>query len=112
MAASRASERPKSPSGERNGLSLWEEIKAQGCTGSSRTVYRYLKTLKQVEVKAEANPQRIQKYTSNAAARPLTRDPKSLDELEKKDLAVLYQASTALRSAYDLVQDFLTMVHK
>lgn len=98
--------------GERNGLTLWEEIQEQGYMGSSRTVYRYLKTLKQAEVKAEANPQRIHKYTPNAAARLLTRDPKSLDELEKKDLAAFCQASTALRSAYDLVQDFLTMVHK
>ncbi len=47
--------------GERNGLTLWEEIQEQGYTGSSRPVYRYLKTLKQAEVKAEANPQRIQK---------------------------------------------------
>jgi transposase len=98
--------------GERNGQTLWEEIKAQGYTGSSRTVYRYLKTLKQGEVKAEANPQRIQKYTPNAAVRLLTRDPQSLDELEKEDLAAFCQASTVLRSAYDLVQDFLTMVHK
>ena len=98
--------------GERNGLTLWEEIQEQGYTGSSRPVYRYLKTLKQAEVKAEANPQRIQKSTPNAAARLLTRDPKSLDEREKKDLAAFCQSSTALRSAYDLVQDFLTMVHK
>lgn len=42
-------------------------IKEQGYTGSERTVYRYLETLKQAEVKASANPQRIQKYAPNAA---------------------------------------------
>ncbi len=37
--------------GERNGLALWRAIKEQGYTGSERTVYRYLETLKQAEGK-------------------------------------------------------------
>jgi transposase len=40
------------------------------------------------------------------------RDPKTLDEGEQEDLAAFCQASPALRSAYDLVQDFLMMLHK
>jgi len=40
------------------------------------------------------------------------RDPESLDEVEREDLAAFCQASTALKKAYDLVQDFLSMVHK
>jgi transposase len=47
--------------GERNGLTLWREIKEQGSTGSERTVYRSLETLKQAEVKASVDPQRILK---------------------------------------------------
>lgn len=47
--------------GEHNGLVLWQEIKDQGYTGTDRSVYRYLKTLKQVEVRASFNPERIQK---------------------------------------------------
>src|SRR5579859_4660112 len=38
--------------GEHNGLALWQEIKNQGYTGTDRSVYRYLKTLKQAEVQA------------------------------------------------------------
>ena len=53
--------------GERNGLALWREIKAQGYAGSARSVYAHLATLKQAEVKASANPQRLLKYTPNAA---------------------------------------------
>ncbi len=98
--------------GERNGLALWREIKQQGYTGSGRTVYRYLETLKQAEVKASANPQRIQKYAPNAALWLFVRDPESLDEVEREDLAAFCQTSTALKKAYDLVQDFLSMVHK
>jgi hypothetical protein len=41
--------------GERNGLVLWREIKAQGYTGSGRTIYRYLETLKQANVKLSIN---------------------------------------------------------
>jgi len=98
--------------GERNGLALWREIKAQGYTGSARSVYGHLATLKHAEVKASANPQRLLKYTPNAAVWLFVRDRKSLDELEQEALAAFCEISTRLRSAYDLVQDFLVMVHK
>ncbi len=61
---------------------------------------------------ASANPQRILKYTPNAAVWLFVRDPKSLDEVEREALAAFCQASTRLRLAYDLVQDFFSMVHK
>jgi len=36
--------------GERNGLVLWREIQEQGYTGSERTVYRHIETLKHTTV--------------------------------------------------------------
>jgi transposase len=87
-------------------------VKEQGYTGSSRTIYRYLETLKQAEVTTSAHPQRIQKYSPYAAIWLLVRDPKSLDELEQEDLAAFCQASIELKKAYDLVQDFFSMLHK
>ena len=42
--------------GERNGLALWREIKAQGYTGSARSVYGHLATLKQAEGKRISQP--------------------------------------------------------
>lgn len=98
--------------GERNGLVLWREIKNQGYTGTDRSVYRYLKTLKQTEVRASINPERIQKYSVNAAIWLFVRDPKKLDEIEREDLAAFCQASAPLKKAYDLLQDFLSMVHQ
>ena len=68
--------------GERNGLTLWREIKAQGYTGTERSVYRYLETLKQAEVKASVNPARIQKYSANTAVWLFVRDPETLDEVD------------------------------
>ena len=98
--------------GERNGLVLWREIKEQGYSGSERTVYRYLETLKQAEVKAPANLHRLQHFCATTAIWLFVRDPNSLDEIEQEDLATLCQVSPTLKRAYDLVQDFLAMVHK
>ena len=98
--------------GERNGLTLWHEIKEQGYTGSERTVYRYLETLKQANVKASVNPQRLQKFAANTAVWLFVRDPEILDEVEQEDLAAFCQASPTLKRAYDLIQDFIQMVYK
>ena len=98
--------------GERNGLALWREIKAQGYTGTANGVYRHLETLKQAEVRASFNPDRLQKYTANTAIWLFVRDPQKLDENEREDLTAFCQASTPLKKAYDLLQDFLSMVHK
>ncbi len=98
--------------GERNGLALWREIKAQGYTGTANGVYRHLETLKQAEVRASVHPERIQKYAVNTAIWLFVRDPKKLDEIEQEDLTAFCQASANLKKAYDLLQDFLSMVHK
>jgi transposase len=98
--------------GERNGLTLWKEIKEQGYSGTYRSVYRYLETLKQVEVKASANPHRLQKFSATTAVWLFVRDPTTLDEIEREDLAVFCQVSPTLKSAYDLIQEFFSMVHK
>jgi len=99
-------------SGERNGLAIFREIKAQGYPGTERSVYRYLKTLKQTEVRASVNPARIRTYSANTAGWLFVHDPATLDEGEREDLATFCQASTTLKRAYRLIQEFLTMVHK
>ena len=98
--------------GERNGLTLWREIQKQGYTGSERTVYRHIETLKQASVQASLNPDRLHKFTASTAVWLFVRDKKSLDEVEQEDLAAFCQASATLKRAYDLVQDFMQMVRK
>jgi len=98
--------------GEHKGIMLYREIKAQGYPGSERSVYRYLATLKQAEIQAPVNIERIKKYTPNTAVWLFVRDPKTLDEIEQEDLATIRLASPALKKAYDLIQSFLAMVHK
>src|SRR5262249_19579958 len=98
--------------GEKNGLALWREIKEQGYTGSDRSVYRYLKTLKLSEVKAEVPLHRLKKFSAKTAVWLFMRDPRTLDEIEQEDLAVFCQVSSTLNNAYRLIQDFLSMVHQ
>jgi transposase len=98
--------------GEHNGLILWREIVAQGYTGSDRTVYRHIQTLKQAHVQACLNPARLHKFTASTAVWLFVRDPKSLDEVEQEDLATFCQASPTLKRTYDLVADFMQMVRK
>ncbi|GHO82432.1 transposase [Dictyobacter formicarum] len=98
--------------GERNGLAIYREIKEQGYDGSERTVYRYLEPLKQAEVRASIDVHRLQKWTANTAIWLFVRDPEKLDEIEREDLAAFCEASAPLKKAYDLLQDFLSMVHK
>jgi transposase len=98
--------------GERNGLAIFREIRAQGYTGTERSVYRRLETLKQSEVRTAVNPARIQKYSANTAVWLFVRDPKALDEVEREDLTTFCQASPPLKEAYRLIQEFLAMLHK
>jgi transposase len=58
------------------------------------------------------NVERIKKYTPNTAVWLFVRDPKTLDEIEHEDLVAFCQTSNTLKRAYDLVQDFFTLVHK
>src|SRR6266571_4433227 len=98
--------------GERNGLVLWREIQKQGYTGSERTVYRHIETLKQASVRASLNLNRLHTFTASTAVWLFGRDKKSLDEVEQEDLATFCQASPTLKRTYDLVQDFMQMVRK
>ena len=98
--------------GEHTGIQIFREMQKRGYTGSERSVYRYLETLKQAEVRVSVNPARIQKYSANTAVWLFVRDPETLEEGEREDLATFCQTSPLLQRAYRFVQEFLTMVHK
>ncbi len=98
--------------GEHNGLVLWREIVDLGYTGSERTVYRHIETLKQTNVQAPQSPNCLHKLTASTAVWLFVRDKKSLNEIEQEDLATFCQVSPTLKQAYDLVQDFMKMVRK
>jgi transposase len=63
-------------------------------------------------VKATASLPRLQKFSASTAVWLFVRDPDSLDEIEREDLAAFCQVSPTLKSAYHLIQEFFLMVHK
>ena len=95
-----------------NRLRCGVKSRSKATPGETRTVYRHIETLKQANVKASLNPDRLHLFTASIAVWLFVRDPKSLDEVEQEDLAMFCQASPTLKRAYDLVQDFMQMVRK
>ena len=83
--------------GERNGLALWRAIKAQGYTGSARSVYGHLATLKQAEGRRISQPAaHPELYSQCCRLARMSRDPRDLDEVEQEALAAFCQTSTQL----------------
>ena len=54
----------------------------------------------------------LQDFSSKESVWLFVRDPKKLDKMKREYLAALCQASITLKRAYDLVQDFFSMVRK
>jgi transposase len=98
--------------GERNGTQLWQEIAAQGYSGSQRMVYRFLKTLKTHEITISAGACRLPHYSSTAAVCLFMRQPDDLDESERADLAAFRLAHVSFNTTYQLAQDFLVMMRQ
>jgi transposase len=71
-----------------------------------------LETLKQAEVKTVVEPERIQKFSANSALWLFVREKEALDDLEQEDLKAWLDAHPTLARAYQLIQDFLVMVHR
>jgi transposase len=95
-----------------NGLQLWREIVAQGYPGSYRMVYRFLETLKTIEVSTSTVLRQLPHYTSNTAVWLFMCRPEKLDEAGQEDLTAFCLANKQLDTTYQLVQDFLLMMHK
>jgi transposase len=103
---------------------LWEELAAQGYTGSERSVYRFVKTLRNGFVPVfsqEAPPAppatgttspepplraRLDEFTLTQVKWFLVRDTEALTKSEQAHLVWLCQAHPTLGRLYDLVQAF------
>lgn len=101
--------------GVQDGKQLYAEIQTLGFAGSLRLVYTFLQTLREncrprplIEV---VPPSPAEQFSAHNAVWLFLRDPKKLATQQQEQLALIRQASTTAKTAYDLVQDFLTMVH-
>jgi transposase len=108
-----------------NGAQLERELKAKGYRGSGRAMYRYLKTLEPSGIssrKPGCAPAR--KPTANPPTNPLLalsasqatwlffRKDEDLKQEEQENLRQLRRANPDLETAYQLVKEFLQMVHE
>ncbi len=101
--------------GCQNGRQIWRELQAQGFQGSQRTVYRSLEAIqhRKRHVQPEDIPQEpLQHFSSKNAVWLFIRSLDALDETERRDLTTLCQASEKANLLYQLVQDFLKIVHQ
>jgi transposase len=106
--------------GCRNGLQLWRELQTQGYKGGSRTVYRFLTTLREGSAPIRGKAQRsqavpespVEQWTAQKAVWLFIRDPIHLDKNEQKALAAIRQASPTADAVYGLAQDFMQMLRR
>jgi len=103
--------------GERNGTVLWEALKAQGYTGSSRSVYRRLATwrdhARKLGVSASSGPVPHSPFEDVTpgqvigwmVARSETLSPKAQEQLDR-----LCQMDSTLAQAHELTQGFLGLI--
>jgi transposase len=101
--------------GSHNGRQLWRELRAQGCRASERTVYRFLEALhhrKRHGAPEQVLERPLQRFSSHEAVWWFIRPPDDLDETERQDLALVCRATENARLLYQLVQDFMRIVHE
>jgi hypothetical protein len=93
--------------GNRNGLQLYRALTAQGYTGSTKAIYRYLERLRtphrhsvrvtsskpQRRKRVLASPAPLENFSAEPATWLFMCHPDALDETQHKELALIRQAS-------------------
>ena len=102
--------------GIQNSQQLFTEIQAQGYPGTLRTLQRFLARLHD-RPKLPSPPELpaddiLQRFSTKDAVWLFMRQPSVLDEQAQADLARIRAASPMAETAYQLVQDFLQIVHR
>ncbi len=90
---------------------LYEEIQAQGFSGTVRIVQRFVQALRddpeKITLAAETSAER---FSANAATWLFIRDPKQLTAEKQAELELICQHSETARKTYALTQQFMTML--
>ena len=112
--------------GNRNGLQLYRELRAQGYKGSSKALYRYLARLRtphrhasglppsqpQRRKRELAEPAPLDNFSAQRATWLFLRQPEERDETQQAELALIRQASPSAETAYRLAQAFMHMIRE
>jgi transposase len=110
--------------GYRNGSQLYKELTAQGYKGSSNAMYNYLATLRTPRSHASKSspskpqgckstplsPAPLENFSAQRATWLFVCQPEKLDERQKRELALIRQASPSAEAAYRFAQAFMQMI--
>ena len=112
--------------GNCNGSQLYRELTAKGYKGSSRAMDSYLATLRpsqsdvprlslpkpQERSCVSASPTLLENFSAQRATWLFVQHPDHLDEIQKRELALIRQASLNAETAYQLTQAFMHMMRE
>lgn len=96
-----------------NGSQLWQEMRALGYKGASRTFYHYLAPLRpkqRAERSGLAVAPLTERFSAKQAVWLLVRDLADLEESERATLTALRQERVTIEATYELVPAFVQMV--
>ena len=92
---------------------LYEEIQAQGFSGTVRIVQRFVQALRDDPEKITLAPETAaERFSANDATWLFIRDPEDLTREERADLDLICQYSETARKTYELAQQFMSMLRK
>ena len=100
--------------GTRNSQQLFTEIRTQGYPGTLRTLQRFLERLHDQPTPPPPGPPAddpLQRFSAKDAVWLFMRQPNALDEQAQNELSRIRAASPLAETTYQLVQDFLQIVH-
>jgi transposase len=112
--------------GNRNGSQLYRELTSRGYKGSSKAMYNYLATLRtpqsdssrssppkpQGRKSIPSSPPPLENFSAQRATWLFVYQPEKLDERQKRELALIRQASPSAETAYGLAQAFMHMIRE
>lgn len=90
---------------------LWREIRARGYPHSDRALRRHLEVLSGKKPVALPEASVLDHFSAKKAVWLFIRSFDDLKEQEQEELSALRQASTVAETIYQLVQEFLHIVH-
>ena len=99
--------------GLHEGKQLYEEIRAQGFSGTVRIVQRFVQALRDDPEKITLAPATgADRFSSNTATWLFIRDPEKLTAEKQAELELICQRSETARMTYELTQQFMTMLRQ
>src|SRR6266536_5590154 len=97
--------------GTREAKQLYEEIRAQGFSGTVRIVQRFVQALRDDPEKITLAPETsAERFSANNATWLFIRDPKQLTAEKQAELELICQHSETARKTYALTQQFMSML--